>query len=231
MKNDTTFVCMRSGDHLGDTKMSKKAPHSVEFNFLMNCDRQKRFSQSESRRADLQILTSDLLIFAPGLRVCRRSLQKLPKQRAFVFFFWGGGEEGRGLNRLRKASFKQKGKMSCTSVDNAHCAPPGPAANWWELNRGSSFCPLPVPPPLKNKVNTGVSDYLLLVEYIWIICDTVVLTWQYNFSFQTLPFSFFCVVCDFPFFYSLQFRNNSVLSGQFLFAKLWKIEVSTPFPQ
>ena len=24
MKNDTTFVRMRSGDHLGDTKMSKK---------------------------------------------------------------------------------------------------------------------------------------------------------------------------------------------------------------
>ena len=24
MKNDTTFVCMRSGDHLGDAKMSKK---------------------------------------------------------------------------------------------------------------------------------------------------------------------------------------------------------------
>ena len=24
MKNDTTFVCMRSGDHRGDAKMSKK---------------------------------------------------------------------------------------------------------------------------------------------------------------------------------------------------------------
>ena len=35
MKNDTTFVRMRSGDHLGDAKMSKKAPRSVEFNFLL----------------------------------------------------------------------------------------------------------------------------------------------------------------------------------------------------
>ena len=35
MKNDTTFVHMRSGDHLGDAKMSKKAPRSVEFNFLL----------------------------------------------------------------------------------------------------------------------------------------------------------------------------------------------------
>ena len=31
MKNDTTFVRMRSGDHLGDAKMSKKALRSVEF--------------------------------------------------------------------------------------------------------------------------------------------------------------------------------------------------------
>ena len=34
MKNDTTFVRMRTGDHLGDAKMSKKAPRSVEFNFF-----------------------------------------------------------------------------------------------------------------------------------------------------------------------------------------------------
>ena len=54
MKNDTTFVRMRSGDHLGDAKMSKKAPRFVEFNFFTNCDRQKRFSQNERRRADLQ---------------------------------------------------------------------------------------------------------------------------------------------------------------------------------
>ena len=47
MKNDATFVRMRSGDHLGDAKMSKRAPRSVEFNFFNNCDRQKRFSQNE----------------------------------------------------------------------------------------------------------------------------------------------------------------------------------------
>ena len=34
MKKDTFFVRMRSGDHLGDAKMSKKAPRSVEFNFF-----------------------------------------------------------------------------------------------------------------------------------------------------------------------------------------------------
>ena len=44
MKNDTTFVRMRSGDHLGDAKMSKRAPRSVEFNFFTNCNRHKRFS-------------------------------------------------------------------------------------------------------------------------------------------------------------------------------------------
>ena len=33
MKNDTTFVCMRSGDHTGDAKMSKKglAPSNLTF--------------------------------------------------------------------------------------------------------------------------------------------------------------------------------------------------------
>ena len=67
MKNDTTFVRMRSGDHLGDAKMSKRAPRSVKFNFFINWGRQKRFSQNERRRADLQNLASDFLIFAKGL--------------------------------------------------------------------------------------------------------------------------------------------------------------------
>ena len=62
MKNDATFVRMRSADHLGDAKMSKRAPRSVEFNFFINCDRQKRFSQNERRRADLQNSASDFLI-------------------------------------------------------------------------------------------------------------------------------------------------------------------------
>ena len=67
MKNDATFVRMRSGDHLGDAKMSKRAPHSVEFNFFNNWDRHKQFSQNERRRADLQNVASDFLIFAWGL--------------------------------------------------------------------------------------------------------------------------------------------------------------------
>ena len=36
MKNDTTFVCMRSRGHRGDTNKVEKAPHFVEFNFLLN---------------------------------------------------------------------------------------------------------------------------------------------------------------------------------------------------
>ena len=64
MKNDATLVRMRSGDHLGDAKCRKGAPRSVEFNFFNNCDRQKRFSQNERRRADLQNLASEFLIFA-----------------------------------------------------------------------------------------------------------------------------------------------------------------------
>ena len=34
MKNDTTLVRMRSGDHLGGAKCRKKAPRSVEFKFF-----------------------------------------------------------------------------------------------------------------------------------------------------------------------------------------------------
>ena len=49
MKNDTTFVRMRGGDHLGDTKCPKTAPRSVEFNFFIYHDRHKRFSQTERR--------------------------------------------------------------------------------------------------------------------------------------------------------------------------------------
>ena len=51
MKIDTTFVHMRSGDHLGNAKMSKKAPRSVEFNLFTSCDGQKRFLQNERRWA------------------------------------------------------------------------------------------------------------------------------------------------------------------------------------
>ena len=67
MKNDTTFVRMRSGDHLGDAKCRKRTPRSVEFNFFISCNRHKRFSQNERRRTDLQNITSDFLIFALGL--------------------------------------------------------------------------------------------------------------------------------------------------------------------
>ena len=48
-------------------KRRKGAPHSVEFNFFINCDRHKRFLQNERRRVDLQNVASDCLIFAEGL--------------------------------------------------------------------------------------------------------------------------------------------------------------------
>ena len=67
MKNDTTFVRMRSSDHFGDAKISKKAPRFVEFNFFTNRKRRKRFSQNERKRADLQKFASNFLIFAWGL--------------------------------------------------------------------------------------------------------------------------------------------------------------------
>ena len=60
MKNDTTFVRTRSGDHLGDAKMSKKGhltPSNLTF-LLIAIDK-----NGFRRRADLQNLASDFLIF------------------------------------------------------------------------------------------------------------------------------------------------------------------------
>ena len=48
-------------------KCRKRAPRSVEFNFFIDCDRHKRFSQNERRSVDLQNVASDFLIFAWGL--------------------------------------------------------------------------------------------------------------------------------------------------------------------
>ena len=64
MKNDATFVRMRSSDHLGDAKMSKKGTSRRRIYFFNNCDKQKGFSQNERRRADLQNTASDFSIIA-----------------------------------------------------------------------------------------------------------------------------------------------------------------------
>ena len=53
MKNDTTFVRKRSGDHLGDAKVLKKGTSLRRIELFYYCDRHKRFSQNERRRADL----------------------------------------------------------------------------------------------------------------------------------------------------------------------------------
>ena len=87
MKNDATFVRMRSGDQLGDQKCRKRAPRSIEFNFFNNCDRQKRFSQNERRRAtgNLQNVASDFLNFAQGLSY---ELSKFSDDFTPFFRFW-----------------------------------------------------------------------------------------------------------------------------------------------
>ena len=47
-------------------KCRKRAPRSVEFNFFINCNRQKRFSQNERRRADLQNICLNFFNFCRG---------------------------------------------------------------------------------------------------------------------------------------------------------------------
>ena len=47
-------------------KCWKRAPRSVEFNFFINCDRHKRFSQNERRRADVHNVASEFFNFCLG---------------------------------------------------------------------------------------------------------------------------------------------------------------------
>ena len=73
MKNDATFVRIAQWyDHLGDRSTnSLEKGHLTRpsnLDFFNNCDSQKRsFPQTERRRADLQNVASDFLIFAWGL--------------------------------------------------------------------------------------------------------------------------------------------------------------------
>ena len=48
MKIDTTAMCMRCSDRLGDAKMSKKTPRFVEFHVFTNCNRRKRFRRMKA---------------------------------------------------------------------------------------------------------------------------------------------------------------------------------------
>ena len=66
-------------------KCRKGAPRSVEVNFFINCDRHKRFSQNERRKADLQNAASDFLIFAQGLSY---DLSKLGDDFTPFFRLW-----------------------------------------------------------------------------------------------------------------------------------------------
>ena len=64
----TLLLCARAVVITLETqKCRKRAPHSVEFNFFINCDRRKRFSQKVRRRVDVQNFASEFLMFALGL--------------------------------------------------------------------------------------------------------------------------------------------------------------------
>ena len=54
MKNDTTFMHMRNGGHLGDAKNVEKYNSLRRISVSTNRNRQKRFSQNEQKRTDLQ---------------------------------------------------------------------------------------------------------------------------------------------------------------------------------
>ena len=73
MKNETTFVRMRSGGHCGDPCTSKKAPDFFEVKIENNNCRHLRFWQNERKREDkqpftknFQFLSKDLAVRMPG---------------------------------------------------------------------------------------------------------------------------------------------------------------------
>ena len=67
MKNHTTFVRMRSGDHLGDTKMSKRGT-SLHRSYVFRIALDKNgFCRHKENGQTNKIFASDLLVFAPRL--------------------------------------------------------------------------------------------------------------------------------------------------------------------
>ena len=77
MKNDNTFVRMRSGDHLGDAKMSKKAPCSVEFNFFIIAIDRNGFGRTKEVGLMYKALP-EFLIFAWGFSIFQSLVMFLP---------------------------------------------------------------------------------------------------------------------------------------------------------
>ena len=65
MKNDTTFVRMRSGDHVGGSKMSKKGTSLRGVYFLTNHQRQNGFRRMKEEgkiyKINLNFLPQDLV--------------------------------------------------------------------------------------------------------------------------------------------------------------------------
>ena len=66
MNNDTTFVHMRSGDHLGDAKMSKRAPRSVEFNFFLLIARDRNGFRRMKREGQIYKTFPQIFNFCQG---------------------------------------------------------------------------------------------------------------------------------------------------------------------
>ena len=70
MKNDTTFVLMRSGDHLGDVKMSKKGT-SIRGIYII--DLLPNYGPGTSKRYRKPVTTGNTVIFYCEKKNFRRS--------------------------------------------------------------------------------------------------------------------------------------------------------------
>ena len=65
MKNDTTFVRMRSSDHLGDSNTLKKAARFVELNFLTIATDENSFCRMKEEGQIYKNVASGFLFFLP----------------------------------------------------------------------------------------------------------------------------------------------------------------------
>ena len=87
---------------LGTQKCRQRAPRSVEFNLFINCDRQKRFSQNERRRANVQIVDSDFVFLSRDLAMIFQNLVRDKNNEKNVKAI--ASTSGTKLKRARKAN-------------------------------------------------------------------------------------------------------------------------------
>ena len=112
MKNDATFVCMRSGDHFGDAKMSKRGISLRRIYLFINCDRHKRFLQNERKRGQVYKIMPQIfkLLCQDLVMIFQSSVMILPR------FFFSTLKDHNVCARVRVCVVEAKPSTWCVFV-------------------------------------------------------------------------------------------------------------------